>query len=34
MKLVNWTMNGRADFGVVTAGGPTDGDGCRCSMPG
>jgi 2-keto-4-pentenoate hydratase/2-oxohepta-3-ene-1,7-dioic acid hydratase in catechol pathway len=25
MKLVNWTMDGREDFGVVTAGGPTDG---------
>ena len=25
MKLVNWTIDGRADFGVVTSGGPTDG---------
>jgi hypothetical protein len=26
MKLVNVTIDGRADFGVVTAGGPADGD--------
>jgi 2-keto-4-pentenoate hydratase/2-oxohepta-3-ene-1,7-dioic acid hydratase in catechol pathway len=25
MKLANWIVDGRADFGVVTAGGPTDG---------